>query len=147
MGVLCAASALAPGGIAMGNAHMPVKNCYFFCTVLWDLWINLHWLFLGSVPSVFREKLAVGRFASDCMVLCWAGVYGECVFQTFLISFAEVTQFLVFVSERIAPYVAIYLVCLWEEESSGASYISILIPPCQVIYILIWMWFLAYRIV
>ena len=47
-------------------------------------------LFLGSVPLLFREKLAVGRFASDSMVLCWGRVYGEGVFQTFLLSFANV---------------------------------------------------------
>lgn len=43
--------------------------------------------------------------SSDCMVLCWGGVYGESPFQTFLLSFAnecvEVPQLVpVFLSQR-----------------------------------------------
>lgn len=32
-----------------------------------------------------------------------------------------------FLSEGIAPYGAVHLVCLWEEENSGASYVAILV--------------------
>ena len=91
---------------------------------------------LGSSPSVLREMLGV---VSSLPIVCccaWDGVYGEIVTQPLLpdsvcvlFSFVwcvGVTQlFSGFRSEGTVPQVAVGLVCLREEVSSGASYVVI----------------------
>ena len=64
-------------------------------------------------------------------------VYGESVSQSFLSVFdvgifsfikcvGDAQLFCGFLSERIAPCIAVHLMCPWEEGSSGASYVAIL---------------------
>ena len=79
----------------------------------------------GSNSSLLRVAL-LGRLARS-------GVYSKIVSQHFLLVvgfflFARcvgVTQLSIFFPEEVVPYVAVYLVCLYEEVSPGPFYLSI----------------------
>lgn len=81
----------------------------------------------------------LGRaFFPDCLVLCYGGGCSEDVSQLFLPILwhsliclcAGVTELVSgFLSEGSALCIAAHLVPLWQEESSGDSFVTILFPP------------------
>lgn len=87
--------------------------------------------------SLLKEKLRVCEFPPDCGSLYWeCSSWWDCVsaslthFNVAFFSFATcvgVAQ-LVFwpLSEEIVPCAAVDTVCLWDEVSSGSSYIAVL---------------------
>lgn len=86
-------------------------------------------------------------FPTDCGSLRLGGVYGKNTSQPyyppgcgpFLICWCKGAVQLVFrsfFSERIFPYVAVDLVCLWEEVSSVSSYVNTLDNPIYTLLFL-----------
>ena len=96
---------------------------------------------VGSKSFTVQREAGIWDFPPVCMMLYQGGLYGESVSQPFLaISvwifshspdvYESALQLVSgFLSEVIALCVAVYLLCLWEDGSSGASYVVILANP------------------
>lgn len=92
----------------------------------------------GMNPLLLREKLWICDIFSNCGSLCQGGVFLRLSLRLsyppwwgpFIIYFEGIVQrvFRCF-SEVIVPYMAVDLVCLWGEESSGSLYVTILVVP------------------
>lgn len=101
-------------------------------------------VFSGVCPFALQRELGSWQFPADCSLLSWErALWYQCV-SDIPTYFHENPQFLAFDSEGI---VGVQLVYLWVEGHSGASYVTILVPPNQMSYILILLWFHGYRIV
>lgn len=98
----------------------------------------------GPNPLFLRGKLGAGDSFLIVWHFTWGGVYGECAsafptlinLSTFLVALCVgVTQLVPgFTSEGIALSIAAHLVHLWEEGSSGDSFIAILVPSSCRLY-------------
>ena len=91
---------------------------------------------LGSNPSLLREKLEVVSYIWIVGCHTGGGAYGEivsqpllqvlmCDFSCYLMCRSDSASFWV-LSDANVLELAAYLMCLWEEMSSGFSYIAVL---------------------
>lgn len=124
----------------MQGVLIPINNCFLLVLVLWVSGVQaLCWVFWGCIPwaavlKVERQDVGSKPFtlqneAASCMAMCWA--YGLCwVFPThfdvdifLFIQCVWVTQLVSkFLSNGIAPCIAVYLVSPLEEKSLWSSY-------------------------
>ena len=149
----------------MVSAHTLVNKwiCYILMGLINTSPIGFQsWVFRGPIPQVrvlkagmqmwvtnpllLRKKLGVG----GSLLIIWCcvrdGIYGKCVsafathFDGGILSFPQCIGVAQLVSgslsEGIALCAAVHSMCLWGQESSGASYVTILVLPLSFSIIL-----------
>ena len=105
-------------GVRISGVGLKIARCgvQTFCSsggsseswVSYGLWVTTLWVEFSA------------RLCLICSYLCWFGVFLDCPLRRSLSAIV-----LWFLSEEIFLYVAVHLVCLWEEVRSGSSYFTI----------------------